>query len=67
MAPGASRADRAHSAPVFTPLAPATSLTARFRDELRRVLDAYGNDPRFVDREISDVEEFDVEGAMRWA
>lgn len=38
--------------PVFVPLAPATTLARRFPDELRRVLDAHGIDPRFVDREI---------------
>jgi len=38
--------------PVFMPLAPATTLARRFPDELRRVLDAHGVDPRFVDQEI---------------
>lgn len=38
--------------PVFMPLAPATTLARRFPDELRRVLDAHGIDPRFVDHEI---------------
>ena len=38
--------------PVFVPLAPATTLARRFPDELRRVLDAHGVDPRFVDHEI---------------
>jgi hypothetical protein len=38
--------------PVFMPLAPATTLARRFADELRRVLDAHGVDPRFVDDEI---------------
>ena len=39
--------------PVFVPLAPACQLAERFPEELRRVLDAHGLDPRFVDREIS--------------
>jgi hypothetical protein len=38
--------------PVFMPLAPATTLARRFPDALRRVLDAHGVDPRFVDHEI---------------
>jgi hypothetical protein len=38
--------------PVFMPLAPATTLVRRFPDELRRVLDAHGVDPRFVDHEV---------------
>lgn len=38
--------------PVFMPLAPAATLARRFPDELRRVLDAHGTDPRFVDHEI---------------
>lgn len=38
--------------PVFMPLAPATTLARRFPDALRRVLDAHGIDPRFVDQEI---------------
>ncbi len=38
--------------PVFVPLAPASELGRRFPDELRRVLDAHGVDPRFVDEEI---------------
>jgi hypothetical protein len=38
--------------PVFVPLAPAATLAPRFPDELRRVLDAQGLDPRFVDEEI---------------
>ncbi|WP_208027471.1 DUF6933 domain-containing protein [Rhabdothermincola sediminis] len=38
--------------PVFMPLAPATTLARRFPGELRRVLDAHGIDPRFVDHEI---------------
>ncbi len=43
--------------PVFMPLAPATALAVRFPDELRRVLDAHGIDPRFVDHEISSMGE----------
>jgi hypothetical protein len=39
--------------PVFMPLAPASTLARRFPDELRRVLDAHGVDPRFVDVEIA--------------
>jgi hypothetical protein len=39
--------------PVFMPLAPASSLARRFPEELRRVLDAHGVDPRFVDAEIT--------------
>lgn len=38
--------------PVFVPFAPADDLADRFPDELRRVLDAQGLDPRFVDEEI---------------
>jgi len=38
--------------PVFVPLAPASELGERFPEELRRVLDAHGLDPRFVDGEI---------------
>lgn len=38
--------------PVFMPLAPATTLARRFPDELGRVLDAHGVDPRFLDNEI---------------
>lgn len=38
--------------PVFMPLAPATTLAQRFPDELRRVLDAHGIDPHFVDHEV---------------
>lgn len=38
--------------PVLMPLAAATTLAHRFPDELRRVLDAHGIDPRFVDHEI---------------
>lgn len=38
--------------PVFMPLAPAANLAARFPDDLRRVLDAHGVDPRFVESEI---------------
>lgn len=38
--------------PMFMPLAPAATLSVRFPDELRRVLDAHGIDPRFVDHEI---------------
>lgn len=38
--------------PVFMPLAPASTLDRRFPEELRRVLDAHGVDPRFVDAEI---------------
>ncbi len=38
--------------PVFMPLAPAGSLAVRFPEELRKVLDAHGVDPRFVDHEI---------------
>ncbi len=38
--------------PVFMPLAPATTLVRRFPDELRRVLEAHGINPRFVDDEI---------------
>jgi len=38
--------------PVFVPLAPASSLAQRFTGALRRVLDAHGIDPRFVDDEI---------------
>jgi hypothetical protein len=43
--------------PVFMPLAPATTLARRFPDELRRVLDAHGIDPRFVDHEIGSMGE----------
>lgn len=43
--------------PVFMPLAPATTLAVRFPDELRRVLDAHGSDPRFVDHEIGSMGE----------
>ncbi len=38
--------------PVFLPLAPASSLAQRFPDQVRRVLDAHGVDPRFADHEI---------------
>ena len=38
--------------PVFMLLAPAATLAVRFPVELRRVLDAHGIDPRFVDHEI---------------
>jgi hypothetical protein len=38
--------------PVFLPLAPAATLAARFPAELRRLLDALGTDPRFVEHEI---------------
>lgn len=38
--------------PIFVPLAPAATLASRFPDELRRILDAHGLDPRFVDQEI---------------
>ncbi len=43
--------------PVFMPLAPATTLAVRFPGELRRVLDAHGIDPRFVDHQISSMGE----------
>jgi hypothetical protein len=43
--------------PVFVPLAPATTLARRFPEELRRVLDAHGIDPRFVDHEIGSMGE----------
>ena len=41
--------------PVFVPLAPAATLAPRFPAELRRVLDAHGVDPRFVDQEIRSI------------
>ena len=43
--------------PVFVPLAPAGRLAERFPEELRKVLDAHGMDPRFVDQEVRDMGE----------
>jgi hypothetical protein len=43
--------------PVFMSLAPATTLARRFPGVLRRVLDAHGLDPRFVDHEIGSMGE----------
>jgi hypothetical protein len=38
--------------PLFMPLAPATTLARRVPDQVRRMLDAHGTDPRFVDHEV---------------